>query len=115
MNRAEPNRGDIWWANLDPVIGREQAGQRPVLVVSVDKFNHGPAGLAVVLPVTSHNKRQPMHVEIEPPEGGLNSASYVKCEDIRSVSKERFTRFAGRVSTRTVDQVEDRLRILLAL
>ena len=47
--------------NLDPTIGREQAGTRPALVFSIDKFNHGPAELVIVLPITSKNKNQHPH------------------------------------------------------
>ena len=50
---SSPARGEVWLADLNPVRGHEQAGRRPVLVVSEDLFNQGPAGLAVVLPLTS--------------------------------------------------------------
>ena len=50
---AEARRGEIWWVDLDPTRGHEQAGRRPALVLSVDAFNHGPAGLVVVVPVSS--------------------------------------------------------------
>ncbi len=85
------------------------------MIVSVDKFNYGPADLIIVLPITSHNKRQPLHVEVKPPEGGLSLVSYIKCEDVRSVSKERTKKFCGRVSAVTMAEVERRLRILLSL
>jgi mRNA interferase MazF len=58
-------------------------------VVSVDAFNAGPAELVVVLPLTSKAKGIPFHIEIQPPEGGLKQVSYVKCEDVRSISRER--------------------------
>ena len=53
MTTQLPSRGEIWMVDLNSARGHEQAGVRPALVVSVDTFNHGPAGLAVVLPVTS--------------------------------------------------------------
>jgi len=115
MNTPEPKRGDIWSVTLDPVVAREQAGIRPALILSVDKFNHGPSGLVVVLPVTSKNKSQPIHVAVIPPEGGLSMPSFIKCEDIRSVSKERLKRFHGTVSPQTMADVEKRIRILLNL
>src|ERR1700757_3699424 len=98
MSASDPNRGDIWSINLDPTLGREQAGTRPALVVSVDKFNHGPADLVVVLPITSHDRKQAIHVPVQPPEGGLSKLSFIKCDDIRSISKQRLKRFHGRVS-----------------
>jgi mRNA interferase MazF len=47
-----PNRGEIWLADLNPTRGHEQAGARPVLIISTDPFNYGPAGLVFVLPLT---------------------------------------------------------------
>ena len=90
-----PRRGEVWMANLDLTLGREQAGTRPVLVLSVDVFNHGPAELVNVLPLTSKNKNIPLHVPVEAPEGGLSVTSYVKCEDIRSISTARLIQKRG--------------------
>ena len=112
---ASPARGEVWYVDLNPVRGHEQAGRRPALVISVDRFNLGPAGLAVVLPVTSREKGIPFHVEMIPPEGGLREHSYVKCEDVRSVATERLCGRLGAVSPQTMAAVEDRLRILLGL
>lgn len=111
----EPSRGEVWLVNLDPTKGHEQAGRRPGLVVSVDLFNHGPAGLVVMLPISKVAKGVPFHVEVSPPEGGLKQRSFVKCEDVRSVAKERLLRRYGAVSPHTMDVIEDRLRILLNL
>ena len=86
----EPARGDVWMVDLNPTRGHEQAGIRPVLVISVDKFNHGPAGLVVMLPITTKAKGIPFHVLIDPPEGGLKMKSFIKCEEVRSIAKERF-------------------------
>lgn len=112
---AEPSRGEIWVVDLNPIRGREQGGMRPGLVVSVDPFNHGPAGLVVLLPLTSRAKGIPFHVEINPPEGGVKTKSFIKCEDVRSVAKERLSEQWGKVSSTTLSAVEDRLRILLNL
>ena len=112
---AGASRGEVWTVSLDPVRGHEQAGTRPALVISVDEFNQGPADLVVVLPITSQFKGIPFHVEVRPPEGGLNVRSFVKCEDIRSVSKERLVRKRGSITAQTLSDVEDRLRILLVL
>jgi mRNA interferase MazF len=113
MNQA--SRGEIWLVGLDPTKGREQAGMRPALVVSVDIFNHGAAELVVAIPITSKAKGIPLHVEVTPPEGGLTMTSFVKCEDLRSISTSRLVRRLGKVSPQTIDNVEDRLRILLGL
>lgn len=111
----KPFRGEIWLVRLNPVIGREQAGERPCLVVSVDLFNHGPAGLVVALPITTKNKGIPFHVEILPPEGGLKEISYIKCEDVRSLSIDRLVEKWGSITFEKLQLVEDRLRILMGL
>jgi mRNA interferase MazF len=115
MSASEPSRCEVWSINLDPTVGHEQEGTRPALVVSVDKFNHGPADLVVVLPITSKDRKQPIHVPVKPPEGGLSKLSFIKCEDIRSVAKQRLQRFYGTVSAQTMADVEMRIRVLLAL
>ncbi len=112
---AEPLRGEVWLVDLNPARGHEQAGKRPGLILSVDLFNQGPAGLVVILPITTKAKGIPFHVEINISEGGLTQRSFIKCEDIRSIAKERLFRRIGRVSDETMKAIEDRLRILLNL
>ena len=110
-----PSRSEVWTVNLNPVRGHEQAGHRPGLVISVDTFNHGPAGLVVIIPITTKEKGIPFHVAISPPEGGVSKKSFIKCEDIRSVSTERLSKCLGTVSLETLNAVEERLKILLDL
>ncbi len=115
MTTTQPSRGEVWDLNLDPTLGHEQAGIRPALVVSVDIFNEGPAELAVVIPITRTQRKVRWHVQVNTPEGGLVSDSFLQCENVRSVSKTRLKRLRGRVSAGTMLQVEDRLRILMGL
>ena len=68
-----------------------------------------------MLPITSKNKGIPFQVEVNPPEGGLTQRSYIKCEDVRSISIERLSDLWGIISPTTMMIVEDRLRILLGL
>ena len=110
-----PSRSEVWTVNLNPVRGHEQAGHRPCLVISVDIFNHGPAGLVVIIPITTKEKGIPFHVAISPPEGGVSKKSFIKCEDIRSISTERLSKCLGTVSLETLKAVEERLKILLDL
>jgi mRNA interferase MazF len=112
---ADPRRGDIWVADLHPTRRREQFGRRPVLVVSVDLFNSGPADLIVVLPLTSTIRDIPLHVNLEKGDGGVKNRSAILCEAIRSISKGRLLSRWGRVSTAVMAEVEDRLQILLDL
>ena len=112
---ADPRRGEIWLADLRPTRGREQTGRRPVLVVSVDFFNAGPADLPVVLPLTSTLRDIPLHVKIDKGDGGVRKESVILCEAIRSISKDRLVSKWGTLSREALAEVEDRLRILLDL
>ena len=112
---SRPARGEVWLVDLDPVRGHEQAGRRPALVVSVDALNQSAAELAIVLPMTSRRKNVRSHVPVEPPEAGLDRTSYVKCEDVRSVSTTRLDRRLGVAGPETLKSVEDRLRLLMGL
>jgi mRNA interferase MazF len=112
---AYPRRGEIWLADLRSTRGREQTGRRPVLVLSVDFFNAGPADLVVVLPLTSTLRDIPLHVKVRKGDGGTRSDSAILCEAIRSVSKERLISRWGVLSREVMAEVEDHLRILLDL
>ncbi len=112
---AAPMRGEVWLTDFDPTRGHEQAGKRPALVVSADPFNAGPAGLVIVLPLTTKAKGIRSHVAVSPPEGGVRAPSFIKCEDVRSVAVERLSRRMGAVTSQTMQAVEFRLRILMDL
>ncbi len=110
-----PRRGEIWLADLAPTRGHEQSGHRPVLIVSVDLFNHGPADLVIVAPLTATTRSIRFHVRIDPPAGGLKKPSDILCEAVRSISKERLLERWGILTPDHFAQVEDRLRVLLGL
>jgi mRNA interferase MazF len=111
----QPLRGEVWYVDFDPTRGHEQAGLRPALVVSADSFNRSPAGLAIVIPLTSRNKGIRTHIEVPAGEGGLKKTSFVRCEDVRSVSMQRFGRRLGVVTGATLSRTEAVLRFLLDL
>ena len=115
MTDIRPKRGEFWLIDLSPVSGHEQSGRRPGLVISVDLFNQSPAELIIIIPVTTRKKGIRSHVPIEPSKSGLNKVSFIKCEDIRSVSKERLIHRLGKADQETLSQVEDKLRILMDL
>lgn len=111
----DPSRGEIWLADLGTTRGHEQAGQRPVLVFSVDALNSGPAGLVIVLPLTSTIRSVPAHIVVSPPEGGLRRSSAILCDAIRSVTKDCLISCWGIVSAATMTRVELAVRFLLGL
>jgi len=106
-------RGEVWLANLSPTIGREQAGTRPVLIMSSDYFNRGFSQLVYAIPITSKRRNLRSHIAALPPEGGLTLPSFVMCEAMRSISKERLIKPMGALSKDTILEIEDTLRILL--
>lgn len=112
---VNPERGDIWEVDLNPTVGREQAGRRPALIVSDNALNASPRGLVVVIPVTGTSRGLPTHVPILPPEGGLTKPSVMMTEQVRSISKDRLVRRYGAVTPATMGQVDEILRIVLGL
>jgi mRNA interferase MazF len=101
--------------DLRPIRGREQDGVRPALVLSVNKFNHGPADLVIVLPMTTKRKNIPTHVLVPKGEAGLNEDSYIKCEDVRSISKDRLVRHMGDVTYPRIEQAQMLVGVLLGI
>jgi mRNA interferase MazF len=109
-------RGEVWLADLEPTRGREQAGERPVLVVSTDSFNQGGAQLVIVVPFTTRRRGLGVHVEVRPPAGGLREVSFAMCEQVRSLAVDRLASSPlGSVPAPVLRAVEDRLRLLLEL
>ena len=105
-------RGEVRWADLNPVRGHEQAGQRPVLVLSHDVFN-GRSGTVIAMVLTSQEPRAgyPLTVELTSPK--LPKRSWVKTGQIRTLSTERVGRRLGRVSDEELAHVVDGLFELL--
>lgn len=113
---ASPSRGEVWLADFGVPAGHEAGMHHPCLVVSDNRLNHGPAELAIVLPITHIYKGDlPSHLEIKPPEGGLKMRSFVKCEDVRSISTKRLITLWGTVTLNTLSEVGYRLRVLMNL
>ena len=110
-----PSRGEIWMVALSAVIGHEQAGTRPALIVSVDELNYGPAGLVTLLPITSTERDLASRVRLPAGEGGLDRVSYIKCEEVRTVSRDRLIRRLGKPNPRYLLQAMTQVRYFLGL
>ena len=108
-------RGEVWYVDLDPMQGRERAGRRPALVISVDAFNAMPAELVTILPITTKARALRSRVQVTPPEGGLQRTSYVICEQVRTISIHRLASALGAVSPATMTRVADIVRLQLGL
>lgn len=105
-------RGDIVWAYLNPVRGREQAGHRPVLVISQDVFNE-LSGTVIAVAITSQPQRAgfPLIFELSPPH--LPKKSWVKISQIRTLSIERIGQKIGRVSAEELGLIVEGLNELI--
>src|SRR5438094_555757 len=112
---SDPKRGEIWWVDFDPIKGHEQGGLRPALMISNDVFNASAAGLCVVIPLTSKAHHVRSFLKIDPPQGGLRTISYIICDQVRTVSKQRLGKRSGQISPQMMEEVEDRLCMLLQL
>ena len=103
-------RGDVFWANLDPTIGVEIKKVRPVVVVSNNVINQR-SQLVIIVPLTTNVERlSPSHVLIPRGEGGLSQDSKVLTEQIRAMDKQRLTGKVGILSERFLQLIEQALR-----
>jgi mRNA interferase MazF len=110
-------RGDLYLAVLDPSQGSEQAGTRPVIVITRDAINK-QSPVVVVVPLAGRINRLRLlssHVEIKMGEGGLTVDSVALCEQVRAVSTTRLTRPLGHLSEDTISQLNSALKIALDL
>ena len=107
-----PLRGEVWFVNLDPPHQLEQAGARPCLILSHSDYNKGRAGRVIIIPFTK-NSRQPFTVAVKPPEGGLKMESYLLCDQLRAINKDRLSHKLGNVSAQTLQAVEQLVKDLL--
>ena len=97
-------RGDLYWADLEPVRGREQAGHRPVLVLSRELFNER-SGTIIAMAVTSQPQSAGFPLTSPLPESLLPKPSWVKISQIRTLSTERLGKKLGRLPEAEVDRV----------
>jgi mRNA interferase MazF len=88
---------------------------RPAVVVSTNRYNRSAAEMVIIVPITSKDKGISLHVAIVPPEGGVKYPSWAMCDQVRSVSRTRLQNRWGSVSPATLEQINDRLRIVLNL
>lgn len=105
-------RGDVYWADLNPVRGREQAGRRPVLVISHDVFNDR-SGTVIALAITSQPQRAGFPLTHELQSGGLPKRSWVKISQVRTLSVERLEERVGQVEPEELDRLIDGLNEII--
>ena len=101
------------WADLAPTKGREQAGRRPILVISHDVFNER-SGTVIAMAITSQPQRAGFPLTMELAGGGLSKRSWVKISQIRTLSAERLGKRIGRVSPEELLRVIEGLNEIIA-
>ena len=107
-------RGEIVWADLNPVRGHEQAGQRPVVVVSHDIFNER-SGTVIAMAITSQEQPAGFPLTLELPSNSeLEKRSWVKISQIRTLSTERLGKKIGNASLEFLDQLIEGLNEIIA-
>jgi mRNA interferase MazF len=101
-------RGEIYWADLNPVIGSEQAGKRPVLVISHDIYNK-KSGTIIALALTSQPQKAGFPLSFELSHDCLPRKSWVKINQIRTLSKERLMELIGNIDPEQLDGIVEGL------
>lgn len=111
-----PQRGELYWANLDPAIGSEIAKTRPALIISNDVGNQY-ADRVIVAPISSGRlgKIYPFEVHLNPGEAGLSKASKILLDQIRTLDKSRLGEQIGTLSAERTEEVNRAIRISLAV
>ena len=105
-------RGDVRWADLNPTVGHEQAGTRPILVLSHDVFN-ARSGTVIAVAITGQPQRAGFPLTLELPRKGFPKASWAKISQIRTLSTKRLGRKITRLSPEMVDLVVDGLNEII--
>ena len=101
-------RGEIRWADLNPVRGREQAGRRPILVLSHDVFNER-SGTVIAMAMTSQEPRAGFPLTLESRADGLSKRSWIRISQVRTLSVDRVGQRLARASEEEVARAIDGL------
>jgi len=109
-------RGDIYYADLSPVVGSEQGGLRPVLIVQNDTGNkHSPTVIAAAITSQIGKARLPTHIELSARNYGLNRDSVILLEQIRTIDKSRLKERMGKLDDSLMDRVDNAIAVSFGL
>jgi len=106
-------RGEIYWAELNPAIGHEQGGQRPVLVLSHDIFNDR-SGIVIAIAITSQEPRAGFPLTLEITTAKLPKRSWARIGQIRTLSVERLGKRLGRMAPEELERIIEGLNEIIA-
>ena len=109
-------RGEIYYADLSPVVGSEQGGVRPVLIVQNDVGNkYSPTVIAAAITSQINKAKMPTHIEVDASEYGLAKNSVILLEQIRTIDKKRLKERIGQVDDELMEKVNEALVISFGL
>lgn len=109
-------RGEIYYADLSPVVGSEQGGMRPVLIVQNDVGNrYSPTVIAAAITSQREKSKLPTHIELESRSCGLSKDSIVLLEQIRTIDKKRLKERMGRIDDNSMGMIDRALTISFGL
>ena len=109
-------RGDIYYADLSPVVGSEQGGMRPVLIVQNDTGNkHSPTVIAAAITSQTGKAKLPTHIELTGHSVGLSRDSVILLEQIRTLDKSRLREKMGRLDGETMTRVDNAIAVSFGL
>ncbi len=109
-------RGDIFYADLSPVVGSEQGGMRPVLIVQNDTGNkHSPTVIAAAITSQTGKAKLPTHIELNAQSVGLTRDSVILLEQIRTIDKSRLREKMGRLDDSTMNKVDSAIAVSFGL
>ena len=112
----EIKRGQIWYADLSPVVGSEQGGLRPVLMLQNDIGNkYAPTVIVAIITSRNTKAKIPTHYWLDKGQGGLLCDSMVELEQIRTLDKKRLKQFMGTVDQKQMKEIDKKIKISLAL
>ena len=106
-------RGDIVWANLNPAVRHEQAGRRPVVILSADVFNEH-SGTVIAMALTSQPQRAGFPLVLELASADLRERAWVKISQIRTLSTRQLGKRIGRVSAEEIEHLVEGLNEIVA-
>ncbi|MDR0937195.1 MAG: type II toxin-antitoxin system PemK/MazF family toxin [Oscillospiraceae bacterium] len=115
-NEQAVKRGDIYYADLSPVVGSEQGGMRPVLIIQNDTGNrHSPTVIAAAITSQINKARLPTHIELGARSYGLSKDSVVLLEQIRTIDKRRLREHMGRIDEPLMNRVNNAIAVSFGL
>ena len=109
-------RGDIYYADLSPVVGSEQGGMCPVLIVQNDTGNkHSPTVIAAAITSQTGKAKLPTHIELNAQSVGLSRDSVILLEQIRTIDKSRLRERMGKLDDKTMNKVDSAIAVSFGL